>query len=155
MTAMKWTPPSCYKLISKSLCFHWKQAGRKDCGWAWMRKTGLYWGPFFGATPFFFFFPLFTLWFILLPPLIPLVQPELAASSDCNIYSSGRLRRQSCLCCTEEYPLRVSQLSVDLEPLPLLSPNYYYAPWFSLRPHFSLSLSPPFPLLRPLCWSLL
>lgn len=51
----------------------------------------------------------------------PVFKPELSASRDCDIYSRQRLLRQSCLCYTQESPLCVSQLSINLKPLPLLS----------------------------------
>ena len=46
--------------------------------------------------------------------------PELVSCRDSNIYSHRRQLRQSCLCCAEDSPLWVSQLSINLEPLPLL-----------------------------------
>lgn len=82
-------------------------------------KARVHWGQKIVFKLFFFLF-LFTLelhCFILL--FIPFPNQN-SANRDCNLYSCHRLVTQSSLCCTEESPLCVSQLSINLEPLKLL-----------------------------------
>ncbi len=102
----------------------------------------------FSSSSFLFlrFRTLELLWFIALFIPLPLTpfQQALAASRDRNIYSSRRPLRQSCLCYTEESPLCVSQLSINLKPFLLLSKTIitYHD---SVSVPNSGSLSPPVP----------
>lgn len=115
---------------------------------AWTGETAVRWaqGIVFSSSFVFFFLALlrFILMFIPLP--IAPFQAELTANRDCNIYSSRRPARQSCLCCTEESPLCASQLSINLEPLPLRSETIITR-HDSLSVLVSLPLSPPAPPL--------
>lgn len=106
-------------------------------------------------TCFFFFFYLFLflctfftlelLWFVLVCSLFSPYPPLLffcfvTQNSLPTVYSSLRLVRQSCLCCTEEstaeHPPGTSPLS-----------NYYYTPPFSLS--LSLSVLVSLPITSP------
>lgn len=70
------------------------------------------------------FLTLELLWFIIFFPFLSqclffLTRPH--CWQTLNIYSSRMLVRQSCHCCTEDSPLCISQLSINLERLPLFS----------------------------------
>lgn len=130
MKAMTWVPFShSYKRITFFLCVknvvgtvsgHIQKEGQQH---AWTGKTREHWGSekccsqilfsllnYFGLYLFSLFF--LCLFFFNQNPL---------QTETLNIYSSCTLVRQSCLCCTEESPLCISQLSINLERLPLFS----------------------------------